>query len=302
MDEASMMTPGSPLEFPDDETNPYAPPLAEVGTRFQRVRADLVPFDVGSILGATWNLFKARMGPCLGVCWTAFGLIWGSQFLQQRVLESTLPGAADPVARFLVTAAIFLMSYLFTTWLTIGMNLALLAIARGARSAVPLVFSGGRYLLTTILAGIVLAFAVGLVVMLSILLVTIVGAVVGPRSTAYFVLLAVGCAAAAVAAIYVSVRLSQFQYVIINQGAGVIDSLQRSWVATEGGVGTLILVFAMGIVIYLAGFLACLVGIVFSAPLVSLMLAVTYLSLTGQPLGRGKAVPEPWDEDFDDRV
>jgi hypothetical protein len=44
--------------------------------------------------------------------------------------------------------------------------------------------------------------------------------------------------------------------------------------------------------------LACFVGIVFTVPFTSLMLAVTYLSLTGQPLEGEKIEPESWDEEY----
>ena len=47
----------------------------------------------------------------------------------------------------------------------------------------------------------------------------------------------------------------------------------------------------------LGGLLACLVGFLITGPFTSLMLAVAYLSLTGQPIGQASQVREPWDED-----
>jgi hypothetical protein len=48
----------------------------------------------------------------------------------------------------------------------------------------------------------------------------------------------------------------------------------------------------------LGGLLACLVGFLFTGPFASLMLAVAYLSLTGQPIGRESDAQEPWDEEM----
>jgi hypothetical protein len=84
---------------------------------------------------------------------------------------------------------------------------------------------------------------------------------------------------------------------IIDRNAGVIDSLGLSWEATRGGAGTLIVVYAFLVMICLLGLLACFVGLLFAAPFAYLMLAVTYLSLTGQPIGRKPREIEYWDED-----
>jgi hypothetical protein len=85
---------------------------------------------------------------------------------------------------------------------------------------------------------------------------------------------------------------------ILDQNAGVIDSLRDSWEATRGRVATLILVFMLSFALILGGLLACLVGFLVTGPFTSLMLAVAYLSLTGQPIGRASHTPEPWDEEM----
>jgi uncharacterized membrane protein len=98
--------------------------------------------------------------------------------------------------------------------------------------------------------------------------------------------------------VYVGARFSQFHYMILDQNAGVIDSLRDSWEATRGRVSTLILVFMLAFSLILGGLLACLVGLLFTGPFTSLMLAVAYLSLTGQPIGGDSRAPEHWDEEI----
>lgn len=64
----------------------------------------------------------------------------------------------------------------------------------------------------------------------------------------------------------------------------------------RGRVGTLMLVYSMLLLINLGGLLTCLVGLLFTVPFTVLMVAVAYLSLTGQPVGGGKPGPTQWDE------
>ncbi len=105
-----------------------------------------------------------------------------------------------------------------------------------------------------------------------------------------------GLTIACVVAIYVAMRFSQFPFMILDHNAGAVDALRFSWEATYRRVGTLNLVYTMLFLINLGGFLACCVGLIFTLPFTGLMLAVTYLSMTAQPLGGRKPAPGPWDE------
>ena len=65
---------------------------------------------------------------------------------------------------------------------------------------------------------------------------------------------------------------------------------------TRGRVGTLFAVYSMVFLINLGGLLACFVGLLLTVPFTGLSLVVTYLSMTGQPLGGEKPAPQAWDE------
>ncbi len=138
--------------------------------------------------------------------------------------------------------------------------------------------------------------ALGLIVLVNLIWIPILSGLVGPRSLAIVMVLAVGIAIACIVAIYVSARFSQFSYMILDHNAGAVDSLRWSWEVTRRRVSTLIVVYAMLLVINLGGLLACFVGLLFTVPFTGLMLAVTFLSLTGQPLGGKKPAPGSWDE------
>jgi len=285
-------------DYPGDETNPYAPPRGKSGYRSRVESPGIVPFDLGCILSASWAIYKERLGTCIAVCWTVLALMWGTQFLQTRLLRELALAPGDRLQFLLVRFGVFFAGYVFHVWLSIGQNLALLGLARRERSLLERVFHGGRFLLTTMLAGIVFALAVGLIVLVNMIWIPILSGILGPHNPAIVLVFAVGITIAVIASIYVSARFSQFPYMILDHNAGVVDSLRFSWQVTRQRVGTLTLVFTMLYLINLGGLLACFVGIVFTVPFTSLMLAVTYLSLTGQPLEGEKIEPESWDEEY----
>jgi hypothetical protein len=57
------------------------------------------------------------------------------------------------------------------------------------------------------------------------------------------------------------------------------------------------LVYALVSLINLAGLLAFVVGLLFTVPFTSLLLVVTYLSLTRQPVGQARALTDGWDDE-----
>jgi hypothetical protein len=288
---------GTPPDFPEDDANPYAPPTTKPDSIPRPTARGVVPFDLGCILSATWTVFKEQPGTCLGLCWTVFGLLWSSQFIQNRVMnEAARQGGQFEV--FIVQFSVFFAVYVFNVWLSIGQNLALLRLARHEAGPFEAVFRGGRFLLTTILAYVVFGLLLGLIALLSLIWVPILLAAVGHGGPLMIAVFAVGSATALIMMAYVGARFSQFHFMILDQHAGVIDSLRDSWEATRGRVATLILVFMLSFALILGGLLACLVGFLVTGPFTSLMLAVAYLSLTGQPIGQASHAQEPWDEEM----
>ncbi len=290
------MATGLDPDFPGDEPNPYAPPRSQLGQRPRSVSATIVPFDLGCILSATWAIFKQRLGACFAACWTVLALTFGTQYLQTLLVRGLAMAPGDRLRDFLVQFGVFFGGYVFHVWLSIGQNLAMLALARGEPAVVERIFHGGRFILTTILAAVLFTLALGLIVLLNLIWIPVLSGLVGTGSLAMVMIMAVGLTIACVVAIYVAMRFSQFPFMILDHNAGAVVSLHLSWEATRRRVGTLNVVYTMLFLINLGGFLACFVGLIFTLPFTGLMLAVTYLSMTGQPLGGKKPAPGPWDE------
>lgn len=292
------MATGLDPDSPGDETNPYAPPRSRLGHRPPGASPAIVPYEVGCIMSATWAVYKERLGACIAACWIVLTLTWASQFGQSRLLRQLPVAPGDRLEYFLVAFAVFFGGYVFNAWLNIGQNLAMLAAARGEPTVLDRIFHGGYFLLTTLVAGALFMLALGLIVVVNLIWIPILSGIVGPRSMAILLISVVGIATACVVATYVSARFSQFPYMIIDHNAGAMDSLRWSWEVTRGRVSTLFGVYTMVFVINLGGLLACFVGLVFTLPFTGLTVAVTYLSMTRQPLGGEKPAPQSWDEVF----
>ena len=99
-------------------------------------------------------------------------------------------------------------------------------------------------------------------------------------------------------AIYLSARLMQFYFVMLDRDAGVIESIQLSWQLTRGRVGTIILVYLLQMVLAIGGLLALCVGLIFTIPLSNLLQVVTYLAMAGTAKPPERAVFSNWDDDF----
>jgi hypothetical protein len=283
-------------ELPGDLYDPYAPPRSEIRHYKPSFRPGMVPFELGAVLAATWMIFKLRLGSCIAVSWTVLALLMASQYLQRLASERIAPDPGDRLSYFLVQFGAFFIAYAFNSWVTLGQNLALLGVARNAQPVFPLLIRGFPFLLTMLLAGILFGLAIGLIAMVCTIWVPILGGIFGPGSDGTMIVMTAAFVCTFLAAGYVAARLSQFHLMILDEHAGVVDSLRYSWEATRHHVATMILVWLLLIVINAGGLLACFVGLLFTIPFTSLMLTVTFLSLTHQPIGIDKGVPEKWGE------
>jgi hypothetical protein len=101
----------------------------------------------------------------------------------------------------------------------------------------------------------------------------------------------------ATAIVYVLVRLLQFYYLVIDRNVGIFDSFRLSWDLTRNRVSALLIIYVLQMAIVLAGLLMCLVGVVWAAPLATLLLVVTYLAWIGEAAPAAKPSLETWEEE-----
>jgi uncharacterized membrane protein len=293
------MSSTDPRPFPDDDLNPYAPPRSEVGPEPELLPlGELTPtaFTIGDVLTRSWEIYRDRMGTCIGIVVGCMGLNVVTQIVLSAA-QQVAPMARDPQAvAFVVGVFGSLAVTLFQIWLNIGQAIVMLDIARGREVTFADVFTGARFILRVLLAGCLM----GLILIIPPVLGVIPGVIAlqaaGKDSPVGIAVAAVGFLAGLAVSIYSGLRLSQFYYLIIDRDAGVADSLRLSYGITRGKSGA---IFVLGLVttaINLAGVLACFVGLILTMPLTVLIFIVTYLALTGQPTddpyGKGEQLAE----------
>ncbi|MDR1645027.1 MAG: glycerophosphoryl diester phosphodiesterase membrane domain-containing protein [Tannerellaceae bacterium] len=80
-------------------------------------------------------------------------------------------------------------------------------------------------------------------------------------------------------AIYVAIRLMFYQAFIIEEDAGIIESLKKSWQITKGQELPLFLLALVWLGLFIAGFLLFLIGLFVAYPLMLMMYCYTFRQL-----------------------
>ncbi len=285
-------------------------------------------FTVGDILARTWSVYKAQWSTVIAVYWGAGAANVMLVLTFDLLLSSLNDLVRDPIFFEFLGFLHFLAICVIPAWLWIGQNLAMLKIVRGEPVTVEDLFRGTPYLLTTILATLVLLVAASVPFLLVQLMTSLImlrhresqlaplvarlgesclsGAPVYATLSqllenwfTYLTIGLVGTGLSAVAVFPVLVRLGQFPYEIIDQGAGVFRSHLASWRMTRGHAATVFLSYLAHLTITLAGLLTFCAGLFLTLPGTNLLLAVTYDALSqasapnapypdGEPLDAGR--------------
>jgi uncharacterized membrane protein len=102
-------------------------------------------------------------------------------------------------------------------------------------------------------------------------------------STILFILMViVGFLCLIIPGIIVSLMFFPYQYVLVDEDPPGIDCLWRAKTYTDGNKGAIFMLCLAAFGINLLGACALLIGMVFTIPLTTLMMAVAYCKMTGQ--------------------
>lgn len=228
--------------------NPYAPPETddtyEVATQLGRV-------DPGMALQLSWDLLKANL-PILVTTHGAFLLIQ----LVFQLISSVAEQNGQPFA----VMAIALGSTAAQWFLTIGLIIVTLQVARGQQPEFGVMFSGGPWFARVAVANLLFGLMVGLGFVLFI-----------------------------VPGIYLALRFWPFQYFIIDRDCSISESFSLAGQFTEGNKMSCFALGCIGVVVFLAGLLMLCVGLFFAYPVIMMMWTVAYLMMTRQPIQRPTA-------------
>ena len=292
------MPPIDPVEFPRDDLNPYAPPRTDV--RLEPVGLELppVPFTIGAVLERTWQIYRDRMGLCIGT-FVLYMVLYLVVYVGQLVSISVAQNAeavAVKVAGGLRDLALLPVAI----WLSLGLVLVMLDIARGREASVGGLFGAGRFLWRALLAVLLFYLSMAAVVLLGYGLGGLIGVTLnmavqnGGALVTGMILL--GAFAGGIVAYIFSLRYSQFVYLILDRDMGPIESLQTSFQITQGNTLSLFVLSLVAFGLYIGGAMLCGIGLIFTAPGIVLLFAVTYVALTSKasanPYAKGELLTE----------
>jgi predicted RNA-binding Zn-ribbon protein involved in translation (DUF1610 family) len=227
-------------------------PLKKVITRGNQ------KIEAGDVLSTSWNIFKQEMGLVIGAVIVA-GLLNVAISLPQSVLGfiggMMLQQGEEGTALLFQTLAWCYMpvAYLGQWFIMLGQSRLLLNVARGEHAQLGDLFSGGKYLWR--MAGASILF--GLMVFIGFLCLIIPG-------------------------IILTLMFWPYYFVLVDEDPPGIECLSRAKEYTTGNWGAVFVLFLAAVALVILGMCAAFVGLIFTVPLASLMMAVAYCKMSGQ--------------------
>ena len=206
--------------------------------------------DFGLIWEKTWEVFQNNMGLAVGLGLVVALINFVAALPQNALNLLNEQGRLEPAVYFPALLVSLGLTWGVQFWTAAGYAHCMLKLARGNLPAIGELFAGGRWFWPTVGSGIVFGLATGL-----------------------------GTIACVIPGILVALRLWPYLYFIVDEDDGVTDSLNRAFNLTQNqyGLGLLLGVCYFGL--HLGGVLLCCVGILFTSPLATLLVAMTYLAL-----------------------
>lgn len=244
----------------------------------------LVPtkMDLGDVLNRTWEIFKNQLGMLVLVVFAVAAINWGASMIASVILQG-INAAANDAAVLLTLQGVFqLVLMVFQIWLGLGQLRFLLKVGRGQPAEFTDIFTGGPYLVTSVLGSIVIGLGILAMLVPFLLIPGVAWLATNDQNITALAAVTSGLLALPVL-IFIGFSVSQFQPLIVDRQLGVMDSLRTS---NEIMSGNRLMMFALAIVLGLlnmVGLLACCIGILFTGAYSGLAIAVMYLIITGQP-------------------
>jgi len=244
------------LNAPDQPTSPFAP---DGSAQPQSVVAP-APLDFGEVFSRTWNIFKERWGECLVAVVVVWGINVGVNIgvtLGESIVRAVMQ---DEFAAILFSFVMSVAGTLLSIWLGIGQAKYFLKVARGQAVEIDELFTGGPHFVGVLLASIL----VGLIVFCGLFLCIVPGVIF-------------------------ALMFSQYYYLVIDRRVPVLESLSQSKELMQGNKAMLFLIGLAMSGLMLLACIPCFLGLLVAVPFATLLNAIVYLTVTGQPM----ATPAP---------
>ncbi len=256
---------------PSASLNPYAAPQTSAANA-PILGTGNHPLEVGGSISVAWQRCVDNMGVVVLTTLTFLAIIIVASIPSQVLtpMRTSPDGTPDFNTDNIVLFSVFyVIQLLVTTFLGLGFTLFSLKVVQGRNPSVGDLFAGGPYMIKAILAYIVLylgMFATGIPVIIAV----VAG---GDEPGALF---AIAILVWVIALVILGARFYWFQFALIDQKAGPIQCFRISWQISRGNTLSAIGVLIVGSLIYLAGFIALCIGVLWTLPVFFAILAAAY--------------------------
>lgn len=206
-------------------------------------------FMISDVLGTSWRCTKEQI-------WVLVGLLIGYFILSSILSMFAMPVQSTMVSLIVINVINILLSCLFS----LGYVKNIFQALDGEEPQFSAYGQQSRKIFTFLIASIITT----LIVFISLCILIIPG-------------------------IYIGLRLQFFIAFIVEEDAGILDSLKRSWKITEGQVIPLFLLSLTLIGLFILGFIVLFVGIFVATPLIYTMYCEVFRKLN--TLSAGDTIP-----------
>ena len=240
-------------------------------------------FEAGDMLSKGWELFQANMGVYVAVTLLylfipvvinqvfSFGL--------QILMGGIQAGGAGQEAVIALTAVGFLVTvilgFLIQTYFDAGYTLVLLNAVRRKPVLVGDLFAGGPFLLPLAINRLVFGLANLLLALPAAAAFLSIPALGAPQDAMVIVGAVLGLLGAC-GVMWLWVVFWPYCWLAIDRNPGGLGPLKQAAELTQGYRGQIALMGLLYWLVFLAGYLACCIGIIFTLPIANLMVAVGY--------------------------
>ncbi|MEO8498367.1 MAG: hypothetical protein ABI614_25170, partial [Planctomycetota bacterium] len=219
--------------------------------------------DVGEVIGYAWEVWKSNLGLLVGITVVVFGISFGLSGVQ-NVVQLVFQQQGEEALAGVFGVTIWILNIVVQQFLGIGQAHIALKLLRRQRAEFGELFGGGSLFPRLLGAGILAILA-----------------------------MMFGFAACIIPGFLLMIFFWPFYWLIVDRKARAIESFGMARPIAKANVGTAIVLYFATAGIMLAGFLALCVGVLFAAPLVSLIWGTAYLMMSGQLATRPQYSNDP---------
>lgn len=196
-------------------------------------------FMISEVLGTSWKCTKSQI-------WVLVGLLIGYTILSSILSIFGMPAEGSMTGMIIVNVVSAIIGCLFSLGYTKNIFQAL----DGEEPQFSAFGQQSRKLITYIIASLI-----------------------------YFLIMVIGLGLLIIPGIYLAIRLQYFLAFIVEEDAGIIDSLTRSWEITKGQTMQLFLLGLAAMGICILGLIIFIVGIFVAAPVAYMMYCYSFRKL-----------------------